>query len=80
MCNQGFTYTLKLLSVKYTNRYGYTGGFPGGTSGKEPLANTGDTKDTGWIPGRGNGNPLQHSCLENFMGREGWLQRVGTVR
>ena len=72
MCNQGFTNTLRLLSVKYTNRYGYTGGFPGWASGKEPLANTRDTKDTGWIPGRGNGNTLQHSCLENSMGRGGW--------
>ena len=23
-------------------------------------------------PGEGNGNPLQYSCLENFMGRGAW--------
>ena len=39
-------------------------GFPGGASGKEPLANTGDTEDMGATPGSGrspgesHGNPL----------------------
>ena len=35
----------------------------------------------GRSPGGGNGNPLQHSCLENAMDRQAWwsmgLQRVG---
>ena len=37
----------------------------------------------GKIPQEGNGNPLQYSCLENFMDRGAWgpigheLQRVG---
>ena len=37
---------------------------------KSLPANTGDTRDTGWIPGserslgEGNGNPLQYSCWE----------------
>ena len=30
-------------------------------------------KDT---PGEGNGNPLQHSCLENLMGRGAWWATV----
>ena len=40
---------------------------------KNPLANAGDSRDTdsisgsGISPGVGNGNPLQHSCLENSM-------------
>ena len=40
--------------------------------------NAGDIRDTGSIhgsrrvPGGGNGNPLQYSCLENPMGREAW--------
>ena len=40
---------------------------------KNPAANAGDTKDSGLIhelgrsPGRGHGNPLQYSCLENPM-------------
>ena len=52
-------------------------GFPGGATSKtnkqtnkNPLANAGDIKDSGWIlgskrsPGGGHGNPLQYSCLE----------------
>ena len=38
-------------------------------------ANAGDAGSThglGRSPGEGNGNPLQYSCLENFMGREAW--------
>ena len=41
---------------------------------KSPPVNVGDGRDTGLIPGlggsprEGNGNPLQYSCLENFMG------------
>ena len=48
-----------------------SGGFPGGTSGKESTCNPGDIRDTGLIPGlgrypgEGHGNPLQYSCLEN---------------
>ena len=50
-------------------------GFPGGTSGVSPPANTGDTRDDGLILGSGrsfgggNGNPLQSSFLENPMDR-----------
>ena len=47
--------------------------FPGGSDGKESAWNAGDW---GSIPGLGrspagrHGNPLQYSCLENFMDRE----------
>ena len=50
-------------------------GFPGGTVVKNPPVNAGDTRDVGSVsglgrsPGRGNGNPLQYSCLENPMHR-----------
>ena len=43
---------------------------------KNPLANAGDTGDTGSMPGSGrapgerNGNPLQFSCLGNPMHKE----------
>ena len=52
-------------------------GFPGGTSGKEPPANSGDSGDAGLIPGSGrsgggHGSPLQYSCLENPMDRGAW--------
>ena len=42
---------------------------------KNPSANTGDVRDSGWIPGLGrsprggHGNPLQYSCLENLKDR-----------
>ena len=42
---------------------------------KNPLANAGDIKDMGSIPGSGrspggrHGNPFQDSCLENPMDR-----------
>ena len=53
-------------------------GFAGGMSGKNPLANAGDLRDLGLIPGsgrtpgEGHGNPLQYSCLENPMDRGAW--------
>ena len=49
--------------------------FPGGSEGKASVCNAGDL---GWIPGsgrspgEGNGNPLQHSCLENPMDGGAW--------
>ena len=45
---------------------------------KNPPANAGDLRGTGSIPvlgrspGRGHGNPLQYSCLENPMDRGAW--------
>ena len=45
---------------------------------ENPPANAGDARDVGSIPGpggvpgEGNGNPLQYSCLENPMDREAW--------
>ena len=49
--------------------------FPGGSEGKASASNVGDL---GSISGlerflrEGNGNPLQHSFLENPMDREAW--------
>ena len=45
---------------------------------KNLLANTGDIREAGSIPGSGrssgggHGNPLQYSCLENPMDRGAW--------
>ena len=45
---------------------------------KNPAANAGDVRDVGSIPGlgrspgRGDGHPLQYSCLENPMDRGAW--------
>ena len=54
---------------------------------KNPPANAGDVKDVSLIPGSGrslgeaNGNPLQHSCLENSMDRgPGGLQSMELQR
>ena len=57
-------------------------GFPGGSAGKEYTCSSGDTGDTGSIPGLrrspggGHGNPLQDSCLENPMDRGAWWATV----
>ena len=45
---------------------------------KNPLANAGEVRDVGSIPGSGrspgvgNDTPLQYSCLENSMDRGAW--------
>ena len=51
-------------------------GFPGGLVIKNPPANAGELGSipgsdpwVGKIPGGGNGNPLQYSCLENSHGQ-----------
>ena len=64
-------------------------GFPGGTVVKNLPANAGDTRDSGSMagsipglgryPGRGNGNPLQYSCVENPMDRGAWQAMVHRV-
>ena len=57
----------------------------GGTVMKNPPANAGDARDvssipgSGRAPGRGDGNPLQYSCLENFMDRGAWPAIVQMV-
>ena len=50
-------------------------GHPGGSDCKESACNTGDPGSipgSGRSPGKGNGNPLQYSCLENSMDRGAW--------
>ena len=45
-------------------------GFPGGSDSKVSARNAGDPgliPGSGRSPGERNGNPLQHSCLENPM-------------
>ena len=59
----------------------------GGSDGKESACSAGDPGSilgSGRSPGEGKGNPLQYSCLENFMDRgtwwaikSMWSQRVG---
>jgi len=51
-------------------------GFPSGSVVKNLPANVGDVD---LIPGEGNGNPLQYSCLENPMDRGVWRATVHRV-
>ena len=52
---------------------------------KNPLANAGDIRDVGLIPGSGrsprggHGNPLQYSCLENPMDGGAWRPMAHSV-
>ena len=59
-------------------------GFPGGSDGKVSASYAGDP---GSIPGlgrsawKGNGNPVQYSCLENSMDRGAWQATIhGVIR
>ena len=51
-------------------------------SGKESTCSAGDKGSIpglGRSPGGGNGNPLQYSCLGNFMDRRVWRATVHGV-
>ena len=55
---------------------------PGGSDGKESAYNAGDVSSVPGLersPGEGNGNLLQHSCLENPMDRGAWWAIVHAV-
>ena len=60
-------------------------GFLGGSVVKNPPVSAGDTGDMNSIlgsrrsPAVGNGNPLQYSCLENFMDRGAWQTAVHEI-
>ena len=68
------------------------GSFPGGSVVEKSPSSAGGTgcmgsaPRSGSSPGEGNGNPLQHSCLENPMDRGAWqavvdgLQRVDMTK
>ena len=59
-------------------------GFPGGSDSKASACNAGEPGSipgSGRSPGEGNGNPLQHSCLEiPWMEEPDRLQSVGSQR
>ena len=57
-------------------------GTPGGSVVKNLPADAGDSSSVPGLvrsPGEGNGNPLQYSCLENFMNRGAWWATVHRV-
>ena len=48
---------------------------PGDSNSKESTCNAGDLDlipGSVRSPGEGNGNPLQYSCIKNFMDRGFW--------
>ena len=57
-------------------------GFPGGSDGKESACIVGDLgsiSGLGKSSGEGNDNPLQYSCLEDFMDSGAWWATVHGV-
>ena len=60
-------------------------GFPGDANSKEPTCQCRRHMRRGFdpwvrkIPGEGNGNPLQYSCLGNPMDRGAWQAIVHGV-
>ena len=54
---------------------GLAAGLPRWLSGKESTCNAGDAgsiSGSGRCLGEGNGNPLQHSCLEKSLDKKAW--------
>ena len=59
-----------------------TEGFPGSLVVKIPLANArvaALSPGSGRSLGKGNGNPLQYSCLESSMNRGAWWATIHEV-
>ena len=57
-------------------------GFPPSSVGKESACSAGDPVSipgSGKLPGEGNGNPLQYSCLEIPMDKGAWQATVHGV-
>ena len=61
-----------LSQINNTGYFDMAIGFPGGSDGKASACNAGDLGSipgSGRSPGKGNGCPVQYSCLENSMDR-----------
>ena len=78
----GEKYTLRESScfvLLFLGSYEEDLGFPGGSAGKESACNARDPgliPGLGRSPGKGNGNSLQFSCLENSMDRGAWQTTI----
>ena len=71
------------VAVKFYKKWLIIRGFQVALVVKNLLANAGDVRDTGSIPGsgrsgEGHGNPLQYSYLENSMDRKAWQAKSRT--
>ena len=73
-------HTSVFLSTTFQGLYVYLEvyiimGVPGGSDGKESACTAGDPGSILGLrrsSGEGNGNPLQYSCLENFIDGGAW--------
>ena len=88
LISQGFWVSISWVNTYNVLRFGlvsnvdsdarlieFTSQLPGGSDGKASACNEGDLGSipgSGRSPGEGNGNPLQHSCLENPMEGGAW--------
>ena len=73
---------LMFLFFSYNRNYWYHTEYPSGLGssvGKESTCNAGLIPGLGRYPTERNGNPLQHSCLENPMDGGAWQTRVHGV-
>ena len=68
--------TLEWVAISFSRGFPpFPHGLPRGYTGKESACNArdqGSIPGSGRIPGEGNGNPLQCSCLETPMDRRAW--------
>ena len=87
-----YDYIMNIVALKYCNllvvykihlhmciflSFGDSGGKESACSAGHPSSILG----SGRSPSKGNGNPLQYSCLENSMDRGAWwLQSMGSQR
>ena len=74
LCLSGFMQEKPIHLLPLTPRVcrTFTQDFPGSSDAKESACNAGDpasNPESGRSPGKGNGNPLQFSCLGNPMNR-----------
>ena len=83
MGQEGFLGNMVLsLRLKNEEKINEAVGFPGDLLVKSLLTGAGDTVGTsgfGRCPGGGNGNPFQHSCLDDPINRGVWWARVHGV-
>ena len=69
-----------ILIIYHSKSMGW--GKASGSDGEESACSAGDLgliPGSGRSPGKGHGNPLQYSCLENSMDRRAWWATVHGV-
>jgi len=70
------------MCILYTHTHTHTHiliGFPDGSNGNESVCNVRNPSaipGLGISPGKGNGNSLQYSCLENSKDRGTWWTTI----